>query len=86
MSGFELREGQGSLFRNKTKKSEKQPDYRGSCKINGVILEIGGWIKKPANGGDSFISFRFEEKQDQPPKDRQVNEQKRPEPEGDDPF
>jgi len=84
VSGFELREGQGSLFKNKQKKIEKQPDYRGSCKINGVIFEIGGWIKKPNSGGDSFISFRFEEKQDQPPRDRQVREQRQTEP--DDPF
>ncbi len=43
-------EGKGSLNKNGQKKEEKHPDYRGFLRINGIVYEIGGWIRQTAAG------------------------------------
>lgn len=45
MSGFELKEGQGSLHINDKGDNPARPDRRGEILINGVIYELSGWIK-----------------------------------------
>lgn len=47
---FELKEGQGSLFRNTKKSKDSQPEYQGECKINGVKYRIAGWMKESKTG------------------------------------
>jgi len=42
---YELKDGQGTLFKNE-KQNDKQPDYRGECKIDGRLLDIAGWLKQ----------------------------------------
>lgn len=46
---YEHKEGQGSLFANE-KKNDRQPDYRGTIMIKGVVYEIVGWRKTSKNG------------------------------------
>jgi uncharacterized protein (DUF736 family) len=58
---FELREGQGSLFKETLKKSEKAPDWRGTVKINGVDMELAAWDKLSRNG-DHFLSVQISER------------------------
>ena len=57
---FELRDESGSLFINDRKQKENHPDYKGSCKINGVEYWISGWKKQGARG--TFLSLAFQQK------------------------
>lgn len=57
---YEPRELSGSLFKNDKATSDKQPGYKGSCKIAGVDYWISGWVKE-ANG-KRFFSFAFKPK------------------------
>lgn len=43
---YELKEGQGSLFRNADKEHDKQPDYKGKIMIGGVEYRLSAWIKE----------------------------------------
>lgn len=55
---YELQDNSGSLFRNNKKQDgDKQPDYRGSAKVNGVEKEIAAWVKQGAKG--TFLSIKF---------------------------
>jgi hypothetical protein len=55
---YELREGQGSLFRNERKETEKHPDYTGSIKLpDGSECWLSGWIKQGAKG--KFFSLQI---------------------------
>ena len=47
---YELREGSGSLFKNKHKEKDSQPNARGEAKIGGVVYEISAWTKRDKNG------------------------------------
>lgn len=59
---YEQREGQGSLFKNEEKKSEKHPDYRGDCTLEGKKYWISAWIKTGKNG--KFMSLALQPKED----------------------
>ena len=43
---YELREGQGSLFKNKHKTADNHPNARGELLLDGVLYEISAWTKK----------------------------------------
>jgi len=58
MSTFELKEGQGSLFKNE-KKTGSQPDYRGSVKWRNETLNLVGWVKE-SKTGKKFLSLKIE--------------------------
>lgn len=60
MAGYELREGQGSLFANLKRKSDKAPQYRGDIKINGQVYEIAAWVRQGKSG--EFFSLQAKEK------------------------
>lgn len=47
---YELRDGQGSLFLNDKKETEKHPDYKGSMLIEGQKYWLSGWSKKGERG------------------------------------
>ena len=47
---YEQKEGQGALFKNTEKKSEKHPDYRGDITIGGAKFWLAAWIKEGKNG------------------------------------
>jgi len=56
---YEHKEGQGSLFVNE-KKNDRQPDFRGSIMIKGVMYEIVGW-KKTSKSGVTYMSLQASE-------------------------
>lgn len=62
----------GALFANKQKKSDKSPDYSGSCEIKcphcGIVTEWreSGW-KRTAKSGLAFLSQAFSIKAERPP-------------------
>ncbi len=57
MSGFQHREGSGSLWPNKDKgDNAKAPNSKGEIMLNGVVFEIAGWTREAKNG-QKFISL-----------------------------
>tara|TARA_R110000824_G_scaffold276311_1_gene464831 strand:+ start:2519 stop:2764 length:246 start_codon:yes stop_codon:yes gene_type:complete len=53
----------GVLFKNdKATEENNQPQYRGSCEIEGKEFSISSWIKK-SKSGMTFMSLSFEVKQ-----------------------
>jgi hypothetical protein len=54
----------GVLFKNEDKKSDKHPDYKGNCEIQGVEYWLSAWIKT-AESGRKYMSLSFEGKQKQ---------------------
>ena len=65
MSNFQANydpDRKGVLFKNDKKGNERRPDYRGSCVINNVDMNISAWIKTSKKTGDKFMSLKFEAK------------------------
>lgn len=63
---YELREGQGSLFKNERKETEKHPDYTGSIKLpDGSEHWLSAWIKQGAKG--KFFSIQIGKSKDGQP-------------------
>lgn len=56
---FELREGQGALFKHDKQGNEKAPDYKGNGMFAGKRVEIAGWIREGKNG--KFLRLKLEE-------------------------
>ena len=57
---FELKEGQGTLFKNDKKGNDKAPDYRGELSLAGEMFKIAGWLKDGKNG--KWMSLKAEPK------------------------
>jgi uncharacterized protein (DUF736 family) len=47
---YELKDGQGSLFKNDRKESENHPDYRGDINIGGQVMWLSAWLKTSKDG------------------------------------
>lgn len=58
---YELKDGQGSLFRNERKEQDNHPDYAGSIMVGGVEYWLNGWLKTGAKG--KFFSLSVKPKQ-----------------------
>lgn len=64
----------GAFFKNKDKKSEKHPDYRGSCMIEDVKYWVSVWISKSQRGETYFsVSYTKKDNQDDVPNPNQDN-------------
>jgi single-stranded DNA-binding protein len=61
---FEQKELSGALFKNKKKTMPNHPEYRGSCKVNGVEYWISSWINTPKGNpnGEKYMTLNFQEK------------------------
>jgi len=53
---YEMKEGQGSLFKNDKKTEDNQPDYTGKVMIGGEEKRMAAWVKKP-EGKKAFLSI-----------------------------
>lgn len=73
---YELKEGQGSLFRNERKEKDSHPSARGEALIGGVLYEIASWTKEGRKG--KFQSLSFKPKQQREPDDRPGDEREIP--------
>jgi len=58
---YELRDGQGSIFRNDKQGNESRPDYTGKLNLGGVIYWVAAWVKTPQRGGEAFLSLDVQE-------------------------
>ena len=66
MSNYQMKEGQGSLFKNNKKHAgTPQPDYRGKAMWRGQELEIAGWIKQSKDGNTTYVSLKLSEPRQQ---------------------
>lgn len=64
---FELRDGQGTFFRNDKKpEGSQQPDYRGELMVGGTLHEIAGWVKEGQRG--KWMSLSVKPKEARPAK------------------
>ncbi len=64
----------GVLFKNKEKKTDKHPDYRGEVNVGGTEFFLAAWLKK-SKAGETYMSLSVTEKnanntrgQKEPPK------------------
>ena len=57
---FELKDGQGSFFKNDKEGNDKRPDYRGEFKLDGALYKMSGWIKEGPRG--KWMSLKVEPK------------------------
>lgn len=73
---YELREGQGSLFKNDRKEKDSHPNARGEALIGGVLYEISAWTKEGRKG--KFQSLAFKPKEQRQPDDRPGDEREIP--------
>ena len=51
------KDNSGALFKEE-KKSEKHPDYKGNCLVNGEKMYISAWINE-SQGGKKYMSLSF---------------------------
>jgi|TARA_R100000781_G_scaffold69890_1_gene43949 uncharacterized protein (DUF736 family) len=60
---FELKDGNGSLFKNSYKEdeSDNKPNYTGSVKVRGTEYALAGW-KKVSKSGITYISVKVSDK------------------------
>ena len=70
---YEMKEGQGSLFKNDEKEKPEHPDYRGQALVCGVEMWVSAWVKT-AKSGQKYMSLAFKPKdtgvkRSKPPKD-----------------
>ena len=54
---FELKPGQGSLFKNDRRQKDTHPHYNGSINIDGVEYWLSGWVKKNDDGSFKLLSL-----------------------------
>jgi hypothetical protein len=71
---YELKPGQGSLWRNEKKFSEKSPDERGDVNIEGKMYKVEVWWKQTSTGKE-YKSLRVMPKADY---DAKVQSEKQP--------
>lgn len=76
---FELKDGQGNLFRNDRKEEDKHPDYKGQAMIDGTLYDIAAWLKEGKKG--KFLSLSIKAPMRVAPK-----KSTSPDPFEDDPF
>lgn len=53
----------GVLFKNKEKKTDKHPDYKGESLLGGVEYWLAGWINDNEKVG-KYMALKFTEKEE----------------------
>lgn len=64
---FELRDMQGSLWKNDKQESESHPGYTGSAMIFGKEVWINAWVNETKDG-KKYFNIKFKLKGDAPTK------------------
>lgn len=54
----------GVLFKNDKKATDKHPDYKGSCEIEGQEYWLSAWVRE-SKSGSKFLSLSFTVKEAQ---------------------
>jgi hypothetical protein len=70
---FEIRDGEGSLWKNDNRRPDKQDAHaRGQCMIAGKLFWISAWTNETKDG-TKYQSLKFKPKDEQP-QQRQADE------------
>lgn len=57
---YELKENNGSLFKNTNKTQEKHPSYKGKINVAGKVYDIALWQRQTSKG-DTYLSVMVNE-------------------------
>ena len=70
--------GSGILWKNKYKKTDREPFFRGKATVRGHDIELEAWLKKDKNGND-MISIAFDDlmEEETPPYRKNGNSKER---------
>jgi hypothetical protein len=60
-SKYEVKDGEGSLFKNEKKSKETDADYNGTARLSGADYSINGW-KKTAKSGVNYLKLSLRPK------------------------
>ena len=60
-SKYEMKDGEGSLFKNDNRAKDTDPDVNGSVRVGGVDYVINGW-KKNSKSGLSYMKLSLRPK------------------------
>ena len=64
MTDDDKRNNSGTLSRNRKREHDKQPEFRGSCVIDGVGYWISAWVREGDDG--RFFSLAFLRRRSRP--------------------
>jgi uncharacterized protein (DUF736 family) len=78
---YEKKDGDGALFKNEDKRSEKHPDYKGNIRIGGRDYWLSAWLKS-SKAGAKYLSLAAQPKGESRP----VTQVTAPDPEFNDPI
>lgn len=56
MAGYEMKDGEVSIFKNDKGDNPKRPDWTGKAIVNGEEMRISLWVREPKAGGDKYLS------------------------------
>lgn len=70
---YELKDGEGSLWKNEDRKTDSHPHAKGQLKIGGVIYWVDAWTNETPNG-KKFQKLKVRPKDDQPARSPQSRE------------
>ena len=70
---FETRDGQGALFTNTQRSSDRAPTHTGHVQIDGTRYRLAAWVKVSANGRHYFSLAIEEEREREPAPSRSRN-------------
>lgn len=73
---YEMKDGQGSLFRNSKKEKDNHPDYTGKLMLGGVEYRLAAWLKEGNTG--KWMSISATVKEDAPKNAPQPSRSKAP--------
>lgn len=62
---YELRDEQGSLWKNDKRETDKHPHARGQAKIGGVVYWVDAWTNVTGDG-KKYQTLKFKPKDEQP--------------------
>lgn len=54
---YEMKDGQGSLFKNDRRESENHPNLKGKIMIDGKLYWLSAWRKTGMNGAPDWLSL-----------------------------
>jgi hypothetical protein len=66
----EQKDNSGVLFQNHKRTTDKHPNMKGQCRIEGFDYWVSAWTKLSEGSGEKFLSLSFQ------PKDKQSVQQK----------
>lgn len=74
---YEPKEGTGTFSKNKYKKSDNQPDIKGTFKWKGEVVELAAW-RKERDDGSVYYSMKVSPPREKQERTDEPREERRP--------